>query len=141
MQAYLKIAREGGDVVSAGIAMAAARGILLTCNRLMLAEFGRPVTLNQPRAYSLLQRMKFVQGSSLRQEINTTLKILPSWSSNFWKMWLPVYGRNSTRTDPQLGSNRHQNCPQQQLDHGQASCQTSRDWWSQQQTSNYGSIL
>ena len=58
---YLKKVREGGGVVSARIAMAAAKGILLTCNRSMLAEFGGPVTLNRPWAYSLLERMQFVQ--------------------------------------------------------------------------------
>ena len=61
VQVYLKKVREGGGVVSARIAMAAAKGILLTCNRSMLAEFGGPITLNRPWAYSLLQRMHYVQ--------------------------------------------------------------------------------
>ena len=61
VQMYLLKVREGGGVVSARIAMAAARGIILTCDRSMLAEFGGPVTLNKPWAYSLLEHMKFVQ--------------------------------------------------------------------------------
>ena len=61
VQVYLKKVREGGGVVSARIAMAAAKGILLTCNRSMLAEYGGPITLNRPWAYSLLERMQFVQ--------------------------------------------------------------------------------
>ena len=61
VQAYLKKVRKGGGVVSARIAMAAARGILLTCDRSMLAEFGGHVHLNRHWAYSLLHRMKFVQ--------------------------------------------------------------------------------
>ena len=47
--------------MSARIAMAAARGILLTCNRSMLAEYGGHVELNRFWAYSLLCQMKFVQ--------------------------------------------------------------------------------
>ena len=41
--------------------MAAARGILLKCNRSMLAEFGGPVQLSRTWAHSLLKQMKFVQ--------------------------------------------------------------------------------
>lgn len=61
VQLYLKKVREGGGVVSARIAMAAAKGILLTCNRSLLVEFGGHVELNRHWAYSLLNRMKFVQ--------------------------------------------------------------------------------
>ena len=61
VQMYLKKVREGGGVVSARIAMAAARGIVLTCDRSLLAEFGGHVELSKHWAYSLLHRMKFVQ--------------------------------------------------------------------------------
>lgn len=61
VQMYLKKVREGGGVISARIVVAAARGILLTCNRSMLAEYGGHVELNVDWAYSLLRRMKFVQ--------------------------------------------------------------------------------
>ena len=61
VQVYLKKVREGGGAVSARIAMAAARGILLKCNQSMLAEFGGPVQLNRHWAHSLLKRMNFVQ--------------------------------------------------------------------------------
>ncbi len=61
VQVYLKYVRDGGGVVSARIAMAAARGILLTCDRSKLAEFGGHVELNRHWAYSLLGRMKFVK--------------------------------------------------------------------------------
>ena len=47
--------------MSARTAMAAARGILLKCNRDKLAEFGGHVELNRQWAHSLLTRMKFVQ--------------------------------------------------------------------------------
>ena len=60
VQLYLKKVREGG-VVSAWIAMAAARGIVLTCDRSMLVEFGGHVELNRHWAYLLLHRMNFVQ--------------------------------------------------------------------------------
>lgn len=60
VQLYLKKAR-GGGVVSARIAMAAARGIVLTCDRSMLVEFEGHVELSRPWAYSSLNRMNFVQ--------------------------------------------------------------------------------
>ena len=46
VQLYLKKVREGRGVVSARIAMVAARGIVLTCDRSMLVEFGGHVELN-----------------------------------------------------------------------------------------------
>ena len=61
VQLYLKKVRGGGGVVSARIAVAAARGIVLTCDRSMLVEFGGHVELNRHWAYSLLHRMNFVQ--------------------------------------------------------------------------------
>ena len=39
MQLYMKKVREGGGVLPARIVMAAARGIVLTCDRSMLVEF------------------------------------------------------------------------------------------------------
>ena len=61
VQLHLKKVREGGGVVSARIAIAAARGIVLTCDRSMLMEFGGHVELNRHWAYSLLHQMNFVQ--------------------------------------------------------------------------------
>ena len=62
--ARYKSPAEGG-VVSAGIAMA---GILLSCNRSRLAEFGGDVELNRQWAYSLLKRMKFVKRKATTTE-------------------------------------------------------------------------
>lgn len=61
VQLYLKNVRAGGGVVSARIAMAAARGILLSYDKFMLAEYGGHVQLNRNWAYSLLKRMNFVK--------------------------------------------------------------------------------
>ena len=61
VQLYLKKVREEGVIVLAWIAIAAARGIVLTCDRFMLVEFGGHVELNRHWAYSLLHRMNFVQ--------------------------------------------------------------------------------
>ena len=41
--------------------MGAARGILHSCDRFRLAEFGGPVELNRHWAYQLLDRMHFVR--------------------------------------------------------------------------------
>lgn len=46
-------------MVSARIAMAAARGNLLSCDRSRLVEFGGHVQVNRHWAYSLLSCMKF----------------------------------------------------------------------------------
>ena len=61
VQQYLRRVREEGGVVSARTAMAAARGILLSCNRSRLVEFGGDVELNRQWMYSLLRRLKFVK--------------------------------------------------------------------------------
>ena len=53
--------RQGGGALSARIVMAAARGILLKCDRTKLAEFGGRVEINRHWVHSLLTCMKFVQ--------------------------------------------------------------------------------
>ena len=62
--------REGGGVVYSGIAMAAAKGILMSCDRSMLAEYGGHVNITKSWAFSLLKRMKFVQrkGTTLKSK-------------------------------------------------------------------------
>ena len=61
VQLYLQKVREAGGTVTARIAVAAARGLLLKYDKTKLNEFGGPVCLNKPWAYALLQRMKFVK--------------------------------------------------------------------------------
>ena len=60
VQFYLQKVREEGGVVSCRIAMAAARGILMSTDKHMLVEFGGYVSLNPHWAYSLLKRMNYV---------------------------------------------------------------------------------
>ena len=74
VQTYLKKVREGGGVVSARIAVAAAKGILLTCDRSLLAEYGGHIELKGDWTYSLLCRMKFVQRKSRQPRVNTLLQ-------------------------------------------------------------------
>ena len=61
VQKYLRKVRDGGGVVSARIAIAAARGIVLSCEHSRLVEYGGPVELTKGWAYSLLGRMEFVR--------------------------------------------------------------------------------
>lgn len=61
VQKYLKKVREGGGVVTARVAIAAARAIIRTQDRSQLIEFGGHIELTQAWAYSLLCRMKFVK--------------------------------------------------------------------------------
>ena len=54
VQSYLKQVHDGGGVVTARIAVAAARGILLACDQLKMAKFGGHIQLASSWAYSLL---------------------------------------------------------------------------------------
>ena len=61
LQLYLKKIRDQGGVVTASIAIAAARGILLSTDSSRLAEFGGFIELSRQWAYHFLGRMKFVR--------------------------------------------------------------------------------
>ena len=61
LQLYLKKIRDQGGIVTASVVVGAARGILLSRNRLQLAEFGGHIQLSRQWAYHLLTRMKFVR--------------------------------------------------------------------------------
>ena len=61
VQAYLMKICEAGGAVSARIAMATARGVLLTYDKTKLEEFGGSIRLNRYWAHSLLKRMNFIQ--------------------------------------------------------------------------------
>ena len=61
VQDYVAKLRDGGGVVNARIVASAAKGIVLGCDQSMLVEFGGYVELNYSWAYSLLNRMNFVQ--------------------------------------------------------------------------------
>ena len=67
VQSYIRRVCDGGGIVKARIAVPAARGILLACDRSKLAEFGGHIQLGCSRAYSFLNRMKFVQEKPLLQ--------------------------------------------------------------------------
>ena len=73
VQAYLRKVREGGGAVSARIAQAAARGILLKYNPSLLVQNGGPVDLNKFWAHSLMKRMKFVQRKATTSESKSSL--------------------------------------------------------------------
>ena len=47
VQLYIRKVREGGGAISSMIVMAAARGILLKCNRGMLVDYGGHIELNR----------------------------------------------------------------------------------------------
>jgi len=60
LQFYLKKIRSNGGPVTARIAMAAARGILLAGNNHKLVENGGHIKLNRHWAYSLFKQMNLV---------------------------------------------------------------------------------
>ena len=83
--------------------------------------------------------MKFVQRKVTTAKISTPLLTSPSWKSNFYRMWYPQWRwKNSSRADPQLGSNWDQDCPKQHLDYGSARCQVSGNVWSKRQATDHG---
>ena len=61
LQSYLRKIRTSGGPLTARIAIAAARGLLLADNRNKLVEYGGHIELNRHWAYSLYKRMGFVQ--------------------------------------------------------------------------------
>lgn len=60
LQVYLKKIRDGGGRISTRIVVAAARGLLLSYDKMRLEQFGGDLRLNRHWAYSFLRRMKFV---------------------------------------------------------------------------------
>jgi hypothetical protein len=61
VQEYLRKVREGGGMVTARIAMAAATGIMAAYDKSQLAQHGGHIEITRPWAYSILNRMGFVQ--------------------------------------------------------------------------------
>ena len=61
LQLYLKKIRDQGEVITASVVVAAARGILLSSDRSKLVKFGGHIDLSRQWAYHLLDRMKFVR--------------------------------------------------------------------------------
>ena len=120
MQLYLKKVREGGGVVSAQIVMTAARGILLTCERLMLVEFGGYIELNRHWVYSLLHRINFVQ-----RKVTTAIKKcdIADFKSIKGRSFegCPSHSGDG-RIDLKLGPYWDQDRSKQHLDSGAARC-------------------
>ena len=58
---FLKAIRANGGPVTAGIAIAAARGLLLVENKSKLFEYGGHIKLNRSWAYALFNRMGMIQ--------------------------------------------------------------------------------
>ena len=54
LQLYLKKIRDQGGIVTASVAVAAARGIVMAVDRQQLAEFGGHIKLSREWAYHLL---------------------------------------------------------------------------------------
>ena len=61
LQLYLKAIRANGGPATAGIAIAAARGLLLVENKSKLFEYGGHIKLNRSWAYALFNRMGMIQ--------------------------------------------------------------------------------
>ena len=70
VQSYLRRVCNGGGIVTARIAVVAARGILLACDRSKLAVFSGHIRLGSSWAYALLSQMKLYREEPLLQRAN-----------------------------------------------------------------------
>ena len=61
VQAYIKASRDHGCVVNTAVTVAAAKGIIMKTNRMLLEENGGPIALTKSPAKSLLYQMGFVK--------------------------------------------------------------------------------
>ena len=77
LQLYIKSIQADGGPVTAGIAIAATRDLLMAEHKNRLAENGRYVKLDGQWAYEFFKRMEFVQ------RILTTTKLCLIWRINF----------------------------------------------------------
>ena len=69
LQLYLKAIRANGGPVTAGIANAAARGLLLVENKSKLFEYGGHIKLHRSWAYALFNRMGMIQRNPPLQRV------------------------------------------------------------------------
>ena len=83
VQLYLQKVRQQEGVVSSRIAMAAARGILMSTDKQKLVEFGGYVNFNQHWAYSLLKRMNFVVRKATTAKSKYTINNFKEVKSQF----------------------------------------------------------
>ena len=83
VQSCLKKVHEGGSVVTARIAVAAARGINFACGRSELTEFGGHIYLNPSWRYSLLGQMNFVRRKATTAKSKFSLERLSKRKSKF----------------------------------------------------------
>ena len=86
LQLYLKTIQANGGAVNAGIAIAAARGLIMVENRSKLFEYGGHIKLKRSWAYALFGRMGLVQikESPLFQRVGWMGLTLPCRRRPFW---------------------------------------------------------
>lgn len=84
VQVYLQRVHESGGTVTARIAVAAARGILLATDRSKMVEFGGYIQLDRHWAYSLFKRMNYVQWKA---RVSIPLVISRKSRSLFLMIW------------------------------------------------------
>lgn len=71
VQAYIRILREQGGIVTASIVVAAAKGIIMATNSSLLRDFGGHIHLNCHWVYTLLDRMKFARRKATTSKSKT----------------------------------------------------------------------
>ena len=85
VQLYIKSVRDHGGVVSSGVVMAAARGILLSCAKEKLVEFGGHIDLNRHWAFSLLKRMNSVKRKDTTSKSKYSIENFAKAKNSFLK--------------------------------------------------------
>ena len=88
LQVYVKKVREGGGVLTARILIAAARGIIMACERCRLVEFGGHVQLSRPGPSLFFGRMKFVKHRVTTAKNKHTDAEFVKIKKHFYETWL-----------------------------------------------------
>ena len=100
LQLYLKANRANGGPVTAGIAIAAARGLALAENRNKLFEYGGHIKLDRLWAYSLIGRMGLVQRKPTTSKSRVDWTDFATQKKAFLLKW-------NSRADFKLGPDRY----------------------------------
>ena len=114
-------------MVTAQIAVAAARGILLSCDRSKLAEFGGPVMLNRFWTYSLLKRMNFVKRMVTTAKSKYAVAEFQHLKEEFLQDAVTTVEMEEipSELNSKLGSDRDKDRAIQHMDHGRTGFKAS----------------
>lgn len=87
LQLYIRRIQADGGAVTAGIVIAAARGLLMAENKNRLVENGGHIKLNRHWAYGFFKRMGFVQRKPITAKSKFSMENFAAKRRNFLMTW------------------------------------------------------